>query len=76
MLSLVCRDRENASVIVAGLPSDATEQDVRTLFRDCGDIAEVFGPKVLGEAGAAVSVEFASRVSESAFDQLLRASLR
>lgn len=34
------RDRENCTVFVADLPSEATEADLKALFKDCGDIRE------------------------------------
>lgn len=62
------RDRENSSVLVDGLPLDATQDDIITLFKDCGEIREVAGPKVIssqqsGESSAAALVEFTSRDS-------------
>jgi RNA recognition motif-containing protein len=61
------RDRENSSVLVDMLPSDATTDDVLALFADCGEIREITGPKVVeseqGEALAAAIVEFTSRES-------------
>ncbi|KAG1872352.1 hypothetical protein DFJ58DRAFT_435834 [Suillus subalutaceus] len=35
------RDRENCTVFVADLPSEATEADLKALFKDCGDIRDV-----------------------------------
>ncbi|KAI0045685.1 hypothetical protein FA95DRAFT_1560887 [Auriscalpium vulgare] len=35
------RDRENSTVFVGDLPTDATEDELRTLFKDCGAIREV-----------------------------------
>lgn len=35
------RDRENCTVFVADLPSEATEADLKVLFKDCGDIREI-----------------------------------
>ncbi|CAO1613556.1 unnamed protein product [Jaminaea pallidilutea] len=60
------RDRENSSVLVAGLPSDATIADVQRLFADCGSIREIDGPIAVGtstSASAASSVEFMDRAS-------------
>ncbi|KAL9053224.1 MAG: hypothetical protein Q9162_004891 [Coniocarpon cinnabarinum] len=52
------RDRENTTVIVRHLPSDATELKIRQYFRDCGDINAV---KVIQEdanAEASATIEF------------------
>ncbi|KAI6030527.1 hypothetical protein F5J12DRAFT_296247 [Pisolithus orientalis] len=35
------RDRENCTVFVADLPSGTNEEQLRTLFKDCGEIREV-----------------------------------
>ncbi|TFK73607.1 hypothetical protein BDN72DRAFT_761449 [Pluteus cervinus] len=35
------RDRENSTVFVADLPHDATEEELRVLFKDCGSIREI-----------------------------------
>ncbi|KAG1745853.1 uncharacterized protein EDB91DRAFT_1119017 [Suillus paluster] len=35
------RDRENCTVFVADLPSEATEADLKALFKDCGDIRDI-----------------------------------
>ncbi|KAG1748706.1 hypothetical protein EDB19DRAFT_1847464 [Suillus lakei] len=35
------RDRENSTVFVADLPSEATEADLKALFKDCGDIRDI-----------------------------------
>ncbi|KAL4402571.1 hypothetical protein ACI68E_000336 [Malassezia pachydermatis] len=60
------RDREFSSVMVSGLPVNATEGDIRTFFRDCGVIFEVIGPRTVREVNAdeetsAVQVEFTDR---------------
>lgn len=60
------RDREFASVMVSGLPADATASDVRRFFKDCGTIFEVVGPRVVHEQGeehpsSAAQVEFTDR---------------
>ncbi|PWN36420.1 uncharacterized protein FA14DRAFT_172963 [Meira miltonrushii] len=60
------RDREHSSVIVDNLPADASEKDIFDLFRDCGDILEITGPKVwqssnAQEQTATALVEFVSR---------------
>lgn len=61
------RDRENSSVLVDLLPVDATQDDILTLFKDCGEIREITGPKVVegadGAPLAAALVEFTSRES-------------
>ncbi|KAK7690329.1 hypothetical protein QCA50_006986 [Cerrena zonata] len=35
------RDRENSTVFVADLPTDTKEEDLSTLFKDCGPLREV-----------------------------------
>lgn len=62
------RDRENSSVLVDLLPADATQEDILTLFKDCGEIREIVGPKVIESSTdrpllAAALVEFTSRES-------------
>lgn len=64
------RDREHSSVIVDNLPADASERDIFDLFKDCGDILEITGPKVwpslepsAQEQTATVLVEFVNRES-------------
>jgi squamous cell carcinoma antigen recognized by T-cells 3 len=49
------RDRENATVLVQRLPSDATETSVRKFFRDCGTINNL---KILKEKGVVAIIEF------------------
>ena len=56
------KDRENCSVLVAGLPPDSKEGDLRVLFRGCGEIVDISGPKpVVQDGTAAAVVEFADR---------------
>ncbi len=55
------KDRENCSVLVANLPEGSTELDLRTLFRGCGGIVEISGPKVVRQGLAAAVVEFDDR---------------
>lgn len=63
----VTRDRENSSVMVDNLPPDATEADILTLFKDCGAILEIIGPRLIShptggeQRGASALVEFTSR---------------
>lgn len=61
------RDRENSSVLVDLLPANATADDVLTLFKGCGEIREITGPKIVesdqGAGLAAALVEFSSRDS-------------
>lgn len=61
------RDRENSSILVAGLPIDATMIDLQALFEDCGPIREIGGPTVVGKDetldSAAGVVEFMDRSS-------------
>lgn len=40
------RDRENCSVLVSGLAASAIQADLYTLFKGCGEIVEIDGPKV------------------------------
>lgn len=65
------RDREFCSVMVSNLPAFANEKDsdevlekIETLFKDCGEITEITGPRLVGapESSAAL-VEFADRSS-------------
>lgn len=35
------RDRENCTVFVSDLPESATEDDLKALFKDCGDVRDV-----------------------------------
>ncbi|OCH91935.1 RNA-binding protein Prp24 [Obba rivulosa] len=54
-------DRENCTVFVADLPSDAQEADLAALFKDCGDIREI---KITQLSNARVAtVEFHERES-------------
>ncbi|KAG8755812.1 Splicing factor [Serendipita sp. 396] len=39
--STLKRDREGSTVLVSALPKEATEDDVRKLFKDCGEIREI-----------------------------------
>ncbi|EJT99026.1 hypothetical protein DACRYDRAFT_24111 [Dacryopinax primogenitus] len=55
------RDRENSSVLVSGLPMDATEDALRQLFRDCGEIREIKLSEVPGNHVA--TVEFMTKDS-------------
>ena len=61
------RDREFSSIMVSGLPHDATEAELRHFFRECGEIYEVAGPRGVaettpeGERTAAALVEFTER---------------
>ncbi|SPO40354.1 uncharacterized protein PSFLO_05836 [Pseudozyma flocculosa] len=60
------RDRENSSVLVAGLPADVAPGAIRAFLRDCGEIVSITGPRQLtdassGEATAAALVEFRDR---------------
>lgn len=61
------RDRENSSVLVAKLPVDATQLELERLFKDCGAIREISGPKVVTTEGSAAAaagiVEFMDRSS-------------
>lgn len=59
------RDRENSSVLVADLPSDATMRDLQTLFADCGAIREISDLTVTGDSAIGV-VEFMDRSSIAA----------
>ena len=54
-LKEVERDRENATVLVQGLPSNTTEVQVRQFFRDCGKINNL---KLLKEKGLVAIIEF------------------
>ncbi|EKM51632.1 uncharacterized protein PHACADRAFT_261883 [Phanerochaete carnosa HHB-10118-sp] len=55
------RDRENCTVFVAHLPTDTTEDDLRTLFKDCGPIREI---KITSMPNSLVAtVEFMERES-------------
>ncbi|KZT09316.1 RNA-binding protein Prp24 [Laetiporus sulphureus 93-53] len=61
METIICRDRENCTVFVADLPSDAREDDLASLFKDCGPIREI---KVTHLPNAPVAtVEFMERES-------------
>jgi len=60
------RDREHSAVVVAGLPSDATEAEIRTLFNRCGPIQAITGPTTLADGTAAALVEFNNRSSVTA----------
>ncbi|KDN36355.1 hypothetical protein K437DRAFT_229791 [Tilletiaria anomala UBC 951] len=55
------KDRENCSVLVSRLPQGSTEQDLRVLFRGCGEIVDISGPKALTDGTAAALVEFSDR---------------
>lgn len=55
------RDREHATVLVSGLTSEVTEDDVRKFFRECGQIREVTLSPQDGQVVAAV--EFMDRSS-------------
>lgn len=53
-------DRENATVFVADLPASTKEDELKTLFKDCGRVREV---KLTQLADALVAlVEFFDRV--------------
>ncbi|KAG9315935.1 hypothetical protein JVU11DRAFT_3587 [Chiua virens] len=55
------RDRENCTVFVADLPSGTSEERLKTLFKDCGEIREIkftYMPETL-----VATVEFATRES-------------
>ncbi|KAI6145673.1 hypothetical protein EDD17DRAFT_1653003 [Pisolithus thermaeus] len=55
------RDRENCTVFVADLPSGTSEEQLKTLFKDCGEIREV---KITQLPQALVAtVEFTARDS-------------
>ncbi|KAF8158295.1 hypothetical protein B0H34DRAFT_708196 [Crassisporium funariophilum] len=55
------RDRENATVFVADLPRRVTDDDLKTLFKDCGNVREV---KITDLSEALVAtVEFFDRDS-------------
>ncbi|CAO1625875.1 unnamed protein product [Parajaminaea phylloscopi] len=56
------RDRENSSILVAGLPADARTKDLQNLFADCGPIREISEITATGESAAGV-VEFMDRSS-------------
>lgn len=67
------RDRENSSVMVDNLQQGASQEDVLNLFKDCGDIREIIGPKSLrarngdeSSTNATALVEFVSRDAVSA----------
>lgn len=66
------RDREYSAVIVSGLPSDASADEVRAFFRECGIIFDVNGPRHVaeltddGERTSAALVEFTERDAASA----------
>lgn len=67
-IPMPCRDRENASVLVSGMPVDATEVDLQRLFKDCGPIREISGPLAIAssdpsEVYSAGTVEFMERSS-------------
>lgn len=55
------RDRERTTVLVSHLPQVATQDDVRKLFKDCGDIREIVIKKLPNELVA--TVEFMERES-------------
>ncbi|CAD6967408.1 unnamed protein product [Tilletia controversa] len=55
------RDREHSSVVVANMPPDATQAEVRALFNRCGHIQTLSGPIVLSDGRSAAVVEFANR---------------
>ncbi|PWN24006.1 hypothetical protein BCV69DRAFT_302620 [Microstroma glucosiphilum] len=62
------RDRENASVLVSGMPIDATDVDLQRLFKDCGPIREISGPLAVASTDpsqpySAGTVEFMDRSS-------------
>ena len=65
------RDREYSAVIVSGLPSDASTDEVRAFFRECGIIFDVNGPRHVaeltddGESTSAALVEFTERDAAS-----------
>ena len=52
------RDREHTSVLVKGLPWDATEKRVRHFFRECGSIKSVIIAVDKGTASATATIEF------------------
>ncbi|KAH0831905.1 hypothetical protein J3R83DRAFT_12788 [Lanmaoa asiatica] len=55
------RDRENCTVFVADLPAGTKEEQLRTLFKDCGEIREI---KITNMPEMLVAtVEFAARES-------------
>ncbi|KAG9056261.1 Splicing factor [Serendipita sp. 407] len=55
------RDREGSTVLVSALPKEATEDDVRKLFKDCGGIREIQLKSLPNELVA--SVEFMDKDS-------------
>ncbi|KAE8232938.1 hypothetical protein CF326_g2021 [Tilletia indica] len=55
------RDREHSSVVVANMPPDATQAEVRALFNRCGPIQALTGPTVLSDGRSAAVVEFTNR---------------
>ncbi|UZJ54774.1 hypothetical protein CBS101457_004094 [Exobasidium rhododendri] len=57
------RDRENSSVMVDSLPLDTTQDDILNIFKGCGEIREIVGPRVIDQASASALVEFTSRES-------------
>ncbi|KAH8825051.1 hypothetical protein DL96DRAFT_1737005 [Flagelloscypha sp. PMI_526] len=55
------RDRENSTVFVGDLPQDATEENLKALFKDCGEIREI---KITTYPhGPVATVEFMDRSS-------------
>lgn len=66
------RDREYSAVIASGLPSDASADEVRAFFRECGVIFDVNGPRHVaeltddGERTSAALVEFTERDAAAA----------
>ncbi|WFD30915.1 Splicing factor [Malassezia sp. CBS 17886] len=66
------RDREFSSITIAGLPGDATADDLRAFFRDCGEVHGITGPRATGETSesgegtAAALVEFEERDAAAA----------
>lgn len=65
------RDREFCSVMVSGLPvvtddrdADEVLEKIEALFKDCGEISEITGPRVpAGSQSSAALIEFADRSS-------------
>ena len=55
------KDRENCSVLVSQLPADSTDLDLRTLFRGCGTIVDISGPRQVADGSATALVEFDDR---------------
>ncbi|KAH7100756.1 hypothetical protein BKA62DRAFT_705553 [Auriculariales sp. MPI-PUGE-AT-0066] len=59
--STLKRDRENSEVVVSDLPADASEEAIRLLFKNCGELREI--KLVPLTSGPIAVVEFMSRDS-------------